>query len=272
VEDWNNLREGQIINLLTVREMNRAVSEDSQDLAAITFIKHPVKVKQDTETVFKEAQLNMTLAPNDLIAVETGGRLELMMSGGRIIRLDEGSTLKISNLNSDVKQRAVIGKFKLFLGRLWGKILKSRFFRKKEMYVETSTPVAGVRGTAYELILANDQAATIRVFEGEVEIYNPLQRLPESGTTSDFKKPHRVAGPKKVEGPHRISKKQWDQIVLKQYQQIIVTEEGIGLPSSFDFEAQRKVEWVRWNEARDAKAAIAQVITDQLRSPVPAND
>jgi hypothetical protein len=253
VEDWNNLREGQIINLLTVREMNRAVSEDSQDLAAITFIKHPVRVKQGTETVFKEAQLNMTLATNDLIAVETGGRLELMMSGGRI--------MKNSTLNSDITQRAVIGKFKLFLGRLWGKILKSRFFRKKEMYVETSTLVAGVRGTAYDLMLVNDQAATIRVFEGEVEIYNPLQRLPESGTTSDFKKPHRVAGPKKVEGPHRISKKQWDQIVLKQYQQIIVTEEGIGLPSTFDFEAQRKVEWVRWNEARDEKAAIAQVIT-----------
>ena len=140
------------------------------------------------------------------------------------------------------------------------------------MYVEASTLVAGVRGTAYDLILANDQAATIRVFEGEVEIYNPFQRLPESGTMSDFKKPHRVAGPKKVEGPHRISKTQWDQIVLKQYQQITVTEKGIGLPSTFDFKAERKVEWVLWNEARDAKAAVVQAITGQLRSPVPAND
>ena len=123
----------------------------------------------------------MTLAPNDFVEVEAGGRLELMMSGGRIIRLDEGSTLEIGTLKSDLKQKAVMGKFKLFLGRLWGKILKSRFFRKKEMYVATSTLVAGVRGTAYDLILANDQAAIIRVFEGEVEIYNPYNGCPNLG-------------------------------------------------------------------------------------------
>ena len=272
LDDWNNLPEGQIITLLTVREMDRAVPEDPQDLAAITFIKHPVRVRQGTETVLKEARLNMILAPNDFIEVETGGRLELMLSGARIIRLDEGSTLKIGTLNRDAKQSAVIGKFKFFLGRLWGKILKSKFFRKKEMYVETSTLVAGVRGTAYDLTLTNDQAATIRVFEGEVEIYNPLQRMPESGTISDFKEPHRVAGPKRVKGPHRISEKQWDQIVLKQYQEITVTKEGISHPVTFDHEAERKAEWVRWNEARDVEAAEAQAITGQLRSPVPAND
>ena len=272
VNDWNNLPEGQIIILLPEREMNRSVPEDPRDLAAITFIKHPVRIKQGTETVFKEARLNMTLAPSDFIEVEPGGRLELMMSGGRIIRLNEGSTLEIGTLKSDLNQRAVMGKFKLFLGRLWGKILKSRFFRKKEMYVATSTLVAGVRGTAYDLILANDQAATIRVFEGEVEIYNPLQRMPESRTISHFKKPHRVTGPKKVEGPRRISEKEWDQIALQKYQQITVTKEGISHPITFDHETERKVEWIRWNEARDVKAAEVQVITGQLRSPVPAND
>ena len=272
VKDWDNLPQGQIITLLPEKEMNRAVPEDPRDLAVITFMRHPVRVKQGTETVLKEAQLNMTLAPNDFIEIEPGGRVELMLSGGRIIRLDEGSALEIGTLKSDLKQGAVIGKFKLFLGRLWGKILKSRFFRKKEMYVATSTLVAGVRGTAYDLILAHDQAAIIKVFEGEVEIYNPLQRMPESGAISDFKKPHRVTGPKRVEGPRRVSEKEWDQIVLQQYQQITVTTEGIGPPIIFDYEAERRIEWIRWNEARDLKAVEVQAIAGQLRSPVSAND
>ena len=272
VKDWDNLPQGQIITLLPEKEMNRAVPEDPRDLAVITFVRHPVRVKQGTETVLKEAQLNMTLAPNDFIEVEPGGRVELMLSGGRIIRLDEGSALEIGTLKSDLKQGAVIGKFKLFLGRLWGKILKSRFFRKKEMYVATSTLVAGVRGTAYDLILAHDQAAIIKVFEGEVEIYNPLQRMPESGAISDFKKPHRVTGPKRGEGPRRVSEKEWDQIVLQQYQQITVTTKGIGPPIIFDYEAERRIEWIRWNEARDLKAVEVQAIAGQLRSPVSAND
>ena len=89
---------------------------------------------------------------------------------------------------------------------------------------------------------------------------------------SDFKKSHRVTGPKRVEGPRRVSEKEWDQIVLKQYQQITVTKEGIGLPITFDYETERRVEWIRWNEVRDVKAAEMQAISGQLPSPVPAND
>jgi hypothetical protein len=61
-------------------------------------------------------------------------------------------------------------------------------------------------------------------------------------------------------------------MVLERYQQITLTEEGIGHPVTFDHETERKVEWVRWNGAKDVKAAKEQTIIGQLRSPVPAND
>jgi hypothetical protein len=113
--------------------------------------------------------------------------------------------------------------------------------------VSTPTLVAGVRGTAYDLKLKRDQSTIIKVFEGEVEIYNPLQKMPESGVIKDFKKPHRV------KGPHRITEKEWNEILLRQYQQVIVTKEGISEPIIFDYEKERQTEWIKWNEERDLR-------------------
>lgn len=259
VKDWDNLTVGQAITFLSEREMDLMVPLESKELLAITFLRHPVRVRESAERVFSKARLNMTLAPGDRIQVEAGGRAELMMTGGRVIRLDEGSALEIASLSRDQETKTVIGRFKLFLGRLWGKILKSKIFRKREMYVSSSTLVAGVRGTAYDLRLMDDQSAVIMVFEGEVEVYNPLQKMPESGVITDFKKPHKVAGPRRIEGPRRVTKEQWDQIILKQYQQITVTKEGISKPITFDYERERQAEWIRWNELRDLRLTEKQM-------------
>ena len=247
IKDWGNLPVGKEIEFITEKEMNTILPEQERETVIITFLRHPVMVKKDTEDSYKRAQLNMILTSKDHIEVKSGGRAELMMTEGRIIRLDEGSTIKIDTLQRDKQKKTVTGKFKLFLGRLWGKVLRARVYRKKEMYVSTPTLVAGVRGTAYDMKLKLDQSTIIKVFEGEVEIYNPLQKMPESRVIKDFKKPHRV------KGPHRITEKEWNEIVLRQYQQVIVTKEGISRPIIFDHKKERQTEWIKWNEERDLR-------------------
>ncbi|RLB25374.1 MAG: hypothetical protein DRG73_01970 [Deltaproteobacteria bacterium] len=254
IKDWDNLAEGEEINLFSKKEMNSIVPEQKRETVVITFLKPPVIIKKDTKGPHKKALLNMILDCKDRIEVKRGGRVELMMSHGRVIRLDEGSTLRISALKRAEQKKSVVGKFKLFLGRLWGKVLQVRSRRKKEMYVSTPTLVAGVRGTAYDLKLKRDQSTIIKVFEGEVEIYNPLQKMPESGIITDFKKPHRV------QGPHRITEKEWNEILLRQYQQVIVTKEGISAPISFDHEAERRTEWIKWNEERDLRLSGKEIL------------
>ena len=111
------------------------------------------------------------------------------------------------------------------------------------------------RGTAYDLKLAQDQSTLVRVFEGEVEIYNPLQKMPESEVVKDYKKPHEVSGPTRIKGPREVTEQEWNEILLKQYQQILVTKEGIGKPITFDYEKERQAEWAKWNEERDVKVS-----------------
>jgi len=254
IKDWDNLAEGEEITFLSKKEMNSIVPEQRRETVVITFLKHPVIIKKDTKGPHNKALLNMILDSKDRIEVKRGGSVELMMSFGRVIRLDEGSTLRVGTLKRDEHKKSVVGKFQLFLGRLWGKVLQAKSRRKKEMYVSTPTLVAGVRGTAYDLKLKPDQSTIIKVFEGEVEIYNPLQKMPESGIITDFKKPHRV------QGPHKITEKEWDEILLRQYQQVIVTKEGISTPISFDHETERKTEWIKWNEERDLRLSGKEII------------
>jgi len=254
IKDWNNLTEGKEIKFLSKKEMNNIVPEQKRETVVITFLKHPAIITKDTKDLHKKALLNMILDSEDRIEVKRGGTVELMMSHGRVVRLDEGSTLRIGTLKRDEHKKSVVGNFKLFLGRLWGKVLQAKSRRKKEMYVSTPTLVAGVRGTAYDLKLKRDQSTVIKVFEGEVEIYNPLQKMPESGIITDFKKPHRV------QGPHKITEKEWNEILLRQYQQVIVTKEGISTPISFDHETERKTEWIQWNEERDLRLSGKEIL------------
>ncbi|MBW2332170.1 MAG: hypothetical protein JRF08_01560 [Deltaproteobacteria bacterium] len=179
IKDWDNLAEGEEINLFSKKEMNSIVPEQKRETVVITFLKPPVIIKKDTKGPHKKALLNMILDCKDRIEV---------------------------------------------------------------------------KGTAYDLKLKRDQSTIIKVFEGEVEIYNPLQKMPESGIITDFKKPHRV------QGPHRITEKEWNEILLRQYQQVIVTKEGISAPISFDHEAERRTEWIKWNEERDLRLSGKEIL------------
>ena len=65
-------------------------------------------------------------------------------------------------------------------------------------------------------------------------------------------RPHEVAGPQEVPGPTSISREEWTQIVVHQFQQVTVTRREIPRPTPFDPNKERQAEWVQWNEERDA--------------------
>ena len=121
VKHWDNGLEGQAISLFSKREMNALIPPRGKELVVITVLRHPVHIKKDFNRVRSKAQLNMILSPGDHKQVEASGRAELVMTGGRVIRLDGGFTLEIASLGTDQKRNTVIGKSNLFLGRMWGK-------------------------------------------------------------------------------------------------------------------------------------------------------
>ena len=77
----------------------------------------------------------------------------------------------------------------------------------------------------YQLWVDGNQSTTIQVFEGAINVYNPFPKSlpPVPGAPSQVEKPREVVGPQEVRGPSDVSREEWTQIVLHQYQQITVT-------------------------------------------------
>jgi hypothetical protein len=219
----------------------------------ITYLEGPVQVKKSGEAQWSSARPNMILLDNDQIKVPGQSRAELILDNQSVMRLSENTLLTIHKLEEEKAMQKETARIGISAGRLWVRVAK--LFNPASRYdVKTPTAIAGVQGTIYQIMVAGDQSTTIQVFQGAVNIYNPFPKGPpsEPGKATGVEPPREVAGPQEVPGPTTVSREEWTQIVLHQFQQITVTGQAIPKPTSFDPNTERRNEWVRWNEERDA--------------------
>src|SRR5690242_8675966 len=94
----------------------------------------------------------------DTIETGEGGRVEITMSTGTLLRLGENSRL---NLQDDVPQKAFSAR--LLLGNIWAKVHK--LVSAETFHIETENGVAGVRGTEFRVEVAPQQEDLVRVYE-----------------------------------------------------------------------------------------------------------
>jgi len=219
----------------------------------ITYLEGQVQVKRSGETQWSSARANMILLENDQIKALSQSRAELILDNQSVMRLSENTLLTIHKLEEERATQKETARMDIPTGKVWVRMAK--LFNPASRYdVKTPTVIAGVQGTVYQVIVAGDQSTTIQVFQGAVNIYNPFPKAPPSrpGKAIGVEEPHEVVGPQEVPGPTTVSREEWTQIVLHQFQQITVTGRGIPHPTSFDLNKERQTEWVQWNEERDA--------------------
>ena len=221
--------------------------------AVITYLEGQVQVKRAGETRWATAQANMILGENDQIKVPAQSRAELILDNQSVMRLSENTALTLQKLEEEKTTGKENTRMDLSLGKMWVKVSKL-FNPASRSDVKTPTVIAGVQGTIYQLSVAGDQSTTIQVYEGAVNVYNPFPKglPPVPGAPTQVEKPREVTGPQEVAGPKAVSREEWTQIVLHQFQQITVTGREIPKPVPFQPERERQNEWNRWNEERDA--------------------
>ncbi len=102
--------------------------------------------------------------------VVTGqGRASVVFFGSSVVRLEENTSVKLSELNTEKGSRGV--KIKQDSGRMWSKVIKLSGFSNYQ--VETPSSVATLRGTAFDSLVAGN-ATSISVVEGIVNIESKL--------------------------------------------------------------------------------------------------
>jgi len=219
----------------------------------ITYLEGQVQVKKSGEAQWIPGQANMILGENDQIKVLSQSRAEWILDNQSVMRLSENTLLTIHKLEKEKTTGRENTRMGISLGRMWVKV--SKFFNPASRTdVQTPTVIAGVQGTIYQLSVAPDQSTTIQVYEGAVNVYNPFPKaLPSApGAPARVEKPREIAGPREVRGPTAVSREEWTQIVLHQFQEITVTGREVPQPRPFHPGIECQSEWTRWNEERDA--------------------
>ncbi len=220
--------------------------------AVITYVDGQAEVKRAEGSPWEAAKANTILSVNDQVKVMSRSRVELILDNQSVLRLSENSLLTLLQMEEDRSARKESTRTELSLGRLWVRAAKL-ITPGSRNDVRTPTVIAGVQGTTYQIQVLENRSTKIQVFDGAVNVYNPFPKAAIGGEKpSQVEKPREVSGPQEVQGPTTVSREEWTQIVLHQYQQITVTGRDVPRPSSFDPQKERQDEWVKWNQERDA--------------------
>lgn len=184
------------------------------------------------------------LGANESVKTGVRTRLELTLPDGSKVRFSENTLFKVESLLFTEEERGF--EMKAFFGKVWFNVKKFKKLKKVSKFeVKTATAVAGIRGTTFRIDANEDLSSLVKVYEGEVAVNSLPTEGQEKGT-----KPKYISGPKEVPGPHEVSREEWSYIV-KSWQQISVSPEGVASkPVSFSPE-EDKSEWVLWNQEMD---------------------
>lgn len=105
--------------------------------------------------------------------VSYGSRIRTGPKGQATLRFDDGTQVKI-RAKSEVlvrpRPKKEVSGVVLFFGRVWSKVAKSVGGRTS-FEVESANAVAGVRGTEFEVGVADDGSTRVRVSEGTVAVH-----------------------------------------------------------------------------------------------------
>ncbi len=104
------------------------------------------------------------LHEGDTVQTPPGGRLEISVANGTVIRLGESSRLLLGTAPAAGHAFSA----KLFLGNLWTRVHK--LLAAETFHVETENGVAGVRGTEFRVEAGGQGGDLLRVYEGAVEV------------------------------------------------------------------------------------------------------
>ena len=110
--------------------------------------------------------LSDTLYPGDIITTGSDGSVDIFWSDGSVTRMDPESELEIREESAveenDEDNIATKIYLKLIRGKIWNKVV--RLAEKSEFNVETTSAIAGVRGTEFGVWADN----TLVVYSGEI--------------------------------------------------------------------------------------------------------
>ena len=220
--------------------------ETPTDAGTITYVKGTAQKKGIKGEDWQGAKENTQLTSGDKVKTLEKTRAEIRLEAGKVIRLDENTTVDLIKLIEE-SQNKVETDIKIEQGNLWAKV--GKLGENTELKVESPIAGASIRGTTFRVEVAVDKSTQLNVYEGVVEVYNPMQTA--KGPITRIEAPREVKKPGYIEGPKEVSLDEWSYIV-KDMQRFTMTAGGIKKVEAFKKDDQaEQSDWVKWNMEMD---------------------
>lgn len=114
---------------------------------------------------WKPAAIQQRLGEGDFVRTRDASRMAILLSDQTQIRLAANSMMQVKQIGDEQDRGTIL---KQHAGRSWA---QSKNVPNK-LTVETPTAIAAIRGTDWEISVADDGAATLTVLSGEVQFSN----------------------------------------------------------------------------------------------------
>lgn len=214
----------------------------------VTYVKGTAQKKGAKGEEWERAKENTQLISGDKVKTLEKTRAEIKLEAGKVIRLDENTTVDLVKLVEE-SQNKVETDIKLEQGNLWAKV--GKLGENAELKVESPIAGASIRGTTFRVGVAIDGTTQLNVYEGAVEVYNPMQKA--TGPITRIEAPREVAKPGYIEGPKEVSLDEWTYIV-KEMQKFTISPSGAKQVVKFSKkDSDEQSDWVKWNQEMDKR-------------------
>lgn len=241
------------ITLFFIFTFSSIAEETTSGAGTITYVKGIAQKKGTAGEEWERARENTNLASGDKVKTLEKTRAEIRLEAGKVIRLDENTTVDLVKLVEE-SQGKVETDIKMEQGNLWAKV--GKLGEKTEFKVESPIAGASIRGTTFRVGVTLDGSTQLNVYEGAVEVYNPMQKV--QGPVTRIEAPREVAKPGYVEGPKEVTLDEWSYIV-RNMQRFTITPAGIKKIESFKKnDVDEQSDWVKWNMERDKEMGKRQ--------------
>lgn len=225
-------------------------AQAASDAAVVTKLDGKAQVFRKGSKAGTAVKKNDRITQDQQVHVGEKSRLELRFPDGTIMRFAERSVISMENLSYDAKTRNKNVKVDMEGGKLWANVAKL-ITPESKVEVKTVNAVAGVRGTVYRVNVDEDNSALVKVYDGSVYVDGVQKQAPGAAAPGGYTAPVPVPGPHEVPPPHReVTMEEW-HVIVKSFQQITISPQGVASkPQDFNPQQDRD-DWVRWNQERD---------------------
>lgn len=229
-------------------------AETGKEFGKISLPLGKVEVRSNDDGSWERALPNRTVYTGNIIRTDAKSRCEITLKGGGKVRIGAAAELELNDVNIKGLEKTYAANLKS--GSAWVSA-KAAFGEKKNVSLKMPTAVAAIRGTTYRTI-AGEEESSVLVYDGKVAVNQPAGDEPEAKPeekqdgSPGFKlgPVEEIEAPTEVAGPYEVTLEEW--ITLAEGMQINVRADGKYHMFEFDREKDQGLEFVRWNQERDA--------------------